>query len=150
MSAFKDLAPSGTLRVGVAVGPTIEAGLVAIEKGKPRGIAVDLGTGLARRLGVPVRFVSYPGPGPLVDAAAHGNWDVAFVAVDEEKKKLIDYGAAYIVGQFTVAIAVPKGRSAGLAYASAFVEDVKASGVLRRSLDNVGLTTTRVAPAVKP
>ena len=49
-----------------------------------------------------------------------------------------------------VAIAVPKGRSAGLAYASAFVEDVKASGVLRRSLDNVGLTTTRVAPAVKP
>jgi len=46
-----------------------------------------------------------------------------------------------------VAIAVPKGRSAGLAYASAFVEDVKANGMVRRSLDNAGLTTTRVAPA---
>src|SRR5262245_4506513 len=95
VSALSDLAPSGTLRVGIAVGPTIGAGLVVIEGGKPRGVAVDLGTELAKRLGVPVEFVSYAGPGPLADAAAGCNWDVAFVAVDEEKKKLIDYGAAH-------------------------------------------------------
>src|SRR5262245_6537829 len=72
IAALEDLAPSGTLRVGIAVGQTIGAGLVVMECGRPRGIAVDLGTELARRLGVPVEFVPYPGPGPLAAAAVGG------------------------------------------------------------------------------
>jgi len=45
------------------------------------------------------------------------------------------------------AVAVPKGRPAALAYVSAFVEDEKAAGNVRRSFDAVGLTTSMVAPA---
>jgi polar amino acid transport system substrate-binding protein len=45
-----------------------------------------------------------------------------------------------------VAVAVPRGRPAGLAYASAFIEEAKANGTMRRLLDSAGLTTTMVAP----
>jgi polar amino acid transport system substrate-binding protein len=45
------------------------------------------------------------------------------------------------------AAVVPKGRPAALAYARAFMEDAKASGLVRRALDELGLKTTTVAPA---
>ena len=50
-----------------------------------------------------------------------------------------------------VAVAVPKNKPAALAYASAFVEEAKASGMVRRSLDSVGMQSSVVAPAgMKP
>src|SRR5262249_43206647 len=47
----------------------------------------------------------------------------------------------------TPAIAVPKNKPAALAYATAFIEEAKASGLLRRSLDAMGLQIAMVAPA---
>jgi polar amino acid transport system substrate-binding protein len=47
----------------------------------------------------------------------------------------------------SVAVAVPKGRPAALAYASAFVEEVKASGLVRRSLDSFGMRDAVIPPA---
>jgi polar amino acid transport system substrate-binding protein len=50
-----------------------------------------------------------------------------------------------------VAVAVPKGRPAALAYVTVFVEEAKASGSVRRALDHVGLRSSVVAPAgVRP
>jgi polar amino acid transport system substrate-binding protein len=46
-----------------------------------------------------------------------------------------------------VAVAVPKGRPAALAYASAFVEEAKASGLVRRSLDSFGMQSAVIPPA---
>jgi polar amino acid transport system substrate-binding protein len=46
-----------------------------------------------------------------------------------------------------VAVAVPKNKPAALAYANAFVEEMKASGMVRRSLDAVGMQNSVVAPA---
>jgi polar amino acid transport system substrate-binding protein len=45
-----------------------------------------------------------------------------------------------------VAVAVPKGRPAALAYASAFVDAAIASGSVRRALDRIGLQTSTVPP----
>lgn len=45
-----------------------------------------------------------------------------------------------------VAVAVPPGRAASLAYVSAFLEEAKASGVVRKALDANGLSGA-VAPA---
>ena len=45
-----------------------------------------------------------------------------------------------------VAVAVPKERPAALAFASAFVEEAKASGVLRRSLDSFGMQSSVIPP----
>jgi polar amino acid transport system substrate-binding protein len=51
----------------------------------------------------------------------------------------------------TTAIAVPKNKPAALAYVSAFIEEAKASGLVRKSFDAVGMTTSQVAPAgMKP
>ncbi len=58
-------------------------------------------------------------------------------------------GARILDGHFHatgVAVAVPPGRAASLAYVSAFLEEAKASGVVRKALDANGLSGA-VAPA---
>jgi polar amino acid transport system substrate-binding protein len=237
----QQLTPTGKLRVGVAAGLTPGTGNVAIDpaNGRPRGIGAELGTALARKLGVEVEWVTYLNSGDLTDAGATGAWDVAFMPVDEARKQKLDFGAAHIVLQSTwmvgpgspirtladvdkpgtrvvgventassraaqrflknvtvglvkstdegfallragkvdvtggsreslavlslllpgsrvldggyynsyVAVAVPKGQPAALAYASAFVEEAKASGLVRRTLDSFGMQTSMIPPA---
>ena len=45
-----------------------------------------------------------------------------------------------------VAVAVPKGKPAALAYASSFIDAAIAAGSVRRSLDKIGMQTSTVAP----
>jgi polar amino acid transport system substrate-binding protein len=237
-AAKSELAPKGKLRVGIAVAATPGAGNVAQEGSNYRGVAVDLGAELAQKLGVPVEFVPYPNSGAVTDAAASGDWDVAFIPVDAERKKVVDFGSAHIVLQSTylvapdspiktladvdkagvrvagventasgraaaaslrtvpvtfvktgdelfellksgkadaisqsresltalsaqlpgsrvldgaylnsyVAIAVPKGKAAALAHATAFIDAAIASGSVRRALDKLGMQSSVVPP----
>jgi len=46
----------------------------------------------------------------------------------------------------STAIAVPRGHPAALAYVSAFIEEAKASGFLRRAFDAYGMQGSRIAP----
>ncbi len=233
------LAPTGKLRVGIAVAPLPGAGNVARDGSGYRGIAVDLGAELAGKLSVPVEYVPYSHSGALTDAAASGAWDVAFIPVDAKRKQKVAFGSAHIVLQSTylvgpgstiktladadqadvriagventatarasqaslktvkmtlvksagalfellktgkadaialsresliqlsaklpgsrvldeaylhsfVAIALPKDKpAAAVAYASAFIDDAIRSGSVRRSLDKIGMTTSKVAP----
>lgn len=101
-AAKKELAPTGKLRVGIAVAPTVGAGNVArATDGSYRGLAIDLGNELAQMLGVATEFVPYPNSGALTDAVSTGAWDLAFLPVDAERKKLVDFGSAHIVLQST-------------------------------------------------
>jgi polar amino acid transport system substrate-binding protein len=51
----------------------------------------------------------------------------------------------------TTSVAVPRGKAAALAWVSTFVEEQKANGSIRRSLDAMGLTASQVAPpGMKP
>ncbi len=238
-AALKELAPSGKLRVGIAVAPSPGAGNVAMDaNGQPRGVGADMARELAKKLGVPVEWVQYPNSGVLTDALASGGSDVAFLPVDGERRKKVDFGPPHIVLQSTflvppgsaiqslaevdkpglrvvgventattraaqaslknvtmtnvkdaaqlesllrsgqtdaialsresliqianqvpgarvlpgafmssfVAVAVPKGKPAALAYVSTFAEEAKASGMVRRSLDSVGMKESVVAP----
>jgi len=238
-AAKKELAPSGKLRVAIAVGPAPSA-LYAIKDGTGyRGVTITLGSALAEKLGVPVEWVPYLATGEIQGSAASGAWDVSFMPVDEERKKFVDFGNAYhllqstylvapgaaiasvadanragvriagakgtatfrasnkaspnathlaldgvdaavaamrageadaialsresltglmakipgsrvLDGGFlnsTTAVAVPKGHAAALAYVSTFIEEAKASGLVRRALDDMGLTSSQVAPA---
>jgi polar amino acid transport system substrate-binding protein len=45
-----------------------------------------------------------------------------------------------------VAVAVPKDRPSALAYATAFVKEAKASGLVRRVLDSFGMQTSVIPP----
>jgi polar amino acid transport system substrate-binding protein len=235
----KELVSTGKLRVAIACGPAPSALYSIEEGGKRRGVTIELGTALAKKLGVTAEFVPYLGSGEIQASAATGVWDVSFMPVDEERKKFVDFGNAYHVLQSTylvapgstiktvaeanaagvriagvkdtatfrasnkaspnathisvagvdaaialmlegkadaiplsresltgiatkipgsrvldggflnstTAIAVPKGKPAALAFVSAFIEEAKASGLVRKAMDDMGLKTSVVAAA---
>jgi len=236
----KQLVPTGTLRVAIAVAPAPSA-LYTVKdaKGVPRGVAADLGTALARKLGKPVQLVEYLASGAITADADKGVWDVTFMPVDAERAKRVSFGAAYhlltstylvtanapvktiadtdradvriaivdgtatsraaraasknatfiviggvdegvallkdgkadaialsreslsglidkipgsriLDGGFLnsyTAVAVPNGKPEALAHVTAFVEEMKASGAVRKSFDDIGLKASLVAPA---
>jgi polar amino acid transport system substrate-binding protein len=244
-AAIKELTPTGKLRVAIAVGPTPSA-LYTVKGESPgsyRGVTITLAGALAKKLGVPLEFVPFLGTGEIQGSAASGTWDVAFMPVDETRKKFVDFGAPYhllqstyliapgadvktladankagvriagvegtatfrasnaaspnathislkgvdeaaalmkagkadaialsresltglaaqipgshiLDGGFlnsTTAVAVPKNKPEALRYVTAFVEESKASGLVRRALDDMGLKGSQVAPAgMKP
>jgi polar amino acid transport system substrate-binding protein len=95
-TAKEELAPTGRLRVAIAIsalgGPFWSDRDAA---GKPTGVPVDLGAELARRLGVPVVYVTYENSGQITDAAAKGEWDVTFVPIDAERATKLAFGPIY-------------------------------------------------------
>ena len=99
--------------------------------------------------------ISLAGVDAAVDAMRAGQADA--IALSRESLTGLAAkipGARVLDGGFlnsTTAVAVPKGHPEALAYASAFVEEAKASGLVRRALDDMGLTASQVAPAgMKP
>jgi polar amino acid transport system substrate-binding protein len=202
-------------------------------------VAVILGEALAKKLGVDMQLVVHNGSGEVQNSAAENKWDVAFMPVDAERKKFVDFGNAYHVLQSTylvspnakiaavadanragvriggvantatlrnsmktapnathtsfekadeavsalqqgkvdaicfsresltglqakvpgsrilddafmnstTSVALPKGKPAAVAYASGFIEEAKASGLVRKAFDEMGLKTSQVAPA---
>ncbi|MGZ5830089.1 MAG: transporter substrate-binding domain-containing protein [Xanthobacteraceae bacterium] len=239
-AALKELAPTGKLRVAVAVSPSPSALYVVKDSaGALKGVAVDLGAAMAKKLGVPVEYVQYLASGEITNAASTGVWDVTFMPYDAERAKFVQFGPAYHLLQSTylvapgsniqtladvnkpgmqiagvantatfrasaksspeatvvtvpgvdvavdlmregkadaitlsreslsglaaklpgsrildggfmnsvTAVAVPLNKPAALAYVTAFIEDAKASGEVRRAFDAIGLTISMVAPA---
>lgn len=136
-AAKKELAPTGKLRVGIAVASTPGAGNVARDAAGYRGVAIDLGTELAQKLAVPVEFVPYANSGALTDAAEGGAWDVAFIPVDAQRKKKVEFGSAHIVLQSTWLVA-PGSPIKTLA-------DVDKAGVRAAGVENTA--TARAAAA---
>jgi len=237
----KQLIPTGKLRIAVAVAPAPSAQFVIKDEasGKLRGVAIILGEALAKKLGVPAEVIPHNGSGEVQNSAASGKWDVAFMPVDEERKKFVDFGNAYHILQSTylvgpkakfasveaantpgvhiggvantatfrtssktapqathiafekadtavselrdgkldaiafsresltglqakvpgsrildggfmnstTSVALPKGKPDALVYVSEFIEEAKASGLVREAFDEMGLKTSQVAPA---
>jgi len=97
-AARSDLAPSGTLRVGLNLSNFLLINKESVSKDveQPRGIVPDLARELARRLGVPVKFTGYQNPGKLADEAGSDAWDVAFLAAEPARAKEISFTPAYL------------------------------------------------------
>jgi polar amino acid transport system substrate-binding protein len=241
-AAMKELIPTGKLRVGIVFAPALSAFFAVKDAdGRPRGVTADLANELAQQLGVSPEFMVVPNSGLATDATESGAIDVAFMPVDDERKKRVDFGPNYcliestymvtggsgiktlaevdrpnvrVVGiaktttiraagrtlknttitaatsveeavemlrtgkadafalsrdslppfvaqlpgsrivdggfqQTGIAIAVPKNRSNALAYVSAFLENAKASGSVRRALDRAGFRDEPVAPPAR-
>ena len=99
-NAVKEFIPTGKLRFGVAFAPKMSALFVIKEAdGSPRGITADLGNALAQKLGVPVEFMVAPNTGILTDALGPARIDAAFMPVDDERRKRLDFGPAYAAGR---------------------------------------------------
>ncbi len=239
----EQLTPTGKLRVAIAVAPSPSAQFAIKDGDRFRGVAVTLGEALAKKLGVTAEIVPHKASGEIQNSSADNKWDVAFLPVDEERKKFVDFGNAYHVLQSTflvapgstlrsvkdadakgvgiggvantatfraavkstpqathiefggvdvataamnegkieaialsreslgglaskipgsrvlddaflnssTAVCVPKGKPAALAYVSEFIEEAKASGLVRKALDEMGLTSSQIAPkGMKP
>src|SRR4051812_49444253 len=87
-NAMKELSPTGKLRVGIVFAPVMSTFFVIKdETGKPKGVTVDIGEALAKKLNVPVEFVLYPNSGQVTDAVESGAVDVGFMPVDDQRRK---------------------------------------------------------------
>ena len=238
-AVLQQLVPTGTLRIAVAVAPSPSAQFAIKDGDGFKGVAVTLGEALAARLGVPFTIVPHAASGEIQNSAADNKWDVAFLPVDAERKKFVDFGNAYHLlqstflvrpgstmrsvkdadapgigiggvantatfraavkatpkathiefkgvdmataamneGQIdaialsrealgglapkiqgscvlpdaflnsTTSVCVPKGKPAALVYVTDFIEEAKASGLVRQAFDAMGLKSSVVAPA---
>jgi polar amino acid transport system substrate-binding protein len=99
-----EFAPSGTLVAGVNFGNPVIAQKDAAG-GDPRGVGPELARELARRLGVPIRYVTYDSSGKMADAVKQGAWDVAFLAVDAARAPDIEFSAPYVQIEGTYLVA---------------------------------------------
>lgn len=89
-----ELAPTGALRVGVNMQNfLLVSGRDA--NGGPVGVSPDIGTEIARRLGVPATFVPYPSPGAVADAVERREWDVANIGAEPQRAEKIAFSPAY-------------------------------------------------------
>ena len=226
-----DLVRTGKLRVGISRGLAVDLGL-----------AVDVGRALAARIGVDFVAVEYPRPGAILEGLHTNAWDVAFLVVDPERAKEVDFAPPHTQSDFTYlvlagssihkvadadqpgihiavprgdgvdlrltrllkkaelvrtdslsaavelvrtggaharagprpvllaesvklpglrvladgfavsssAALVPKGHAGRLAYVSEFIEEAKASGLVKKMIEDAGLRGVQVAPAGKP
>jgi polar amino acid transport system substrate-binding protein len=238
-AVIREFAPAGTLRLAIAVAPAPSAQFAVKDGDGYKGVAVTLGRALAETAGLPLQIIAHKASGEIQNSAADNKWDVAFLPVDEERKKFVDFGNAYHLLQSTflvapgssietvkdadragigiggvantatfraakkatpkathvefagvdaataamqegriqaialsreslaglagkipgsrvladaflnssTAVCIPKGRPAALSYVSDFIEGAKASGLVRRALDEMGLKASQVAPA---
>jgi polar amino acid transport system substrate-binding protein len=148
-----DLAPTGTLRVGINHG-----NLVLAQKnpttGEVKGVAVDMAGELGRRLGVPVALVQYSSAGQMTDALAAGAWDVAFLAREPGRAGEIGFTAPHLLieGTYLVPAGAPYARAADVdregvriavseksAYDHFLTRNIKHATLVRGSGNSAGL-----------
>ena len=89
-----ELAPTGELRAGVNLSNFL---LVTghTPSGDPEGVSPSLAKAIADRLGVPVRYVTYPRPNFLADAADADEWDIGLIGAEPARAERIAFTSAY-------------------------------------------------------
>ena len=90
-----ELAPTGVLRAGI----NLSNFLLVTGKGAngdPEGVSPSLAAEIAKRLGVPIRYVTFPRPGELADQAGKGVWDIGLIAAEPQRAEAIHFSPAYV------------------------------------------------------
>jgi polar amino acid transport system substrate-binding protein len=93
--AKAELAPTGVLRAGLNLSNFL---LVSGKTGagEHAGVAPDMAAEIARRLGVPVKYVPYKTPGELADAAEAAAWDIGLIGAEPQRAEKITFTPAYV------------------------------------------------------
>jgi polar amino acid transport system substrate-binding protein len=102
-SSTHDIAPIGSLRVAIAVGPAASTFWATRDpaSGEARGVTVELAKAAAAKLHVPLKLVEYQNSGEIAAAAAKDAWDISFMPADAEREKFVDQGPPYVVYEST-------------------------------------------------
>jgi polar amino acid transport system substrate-binding protein len=93
-----EFAPSGTLIMGTNYGNIVHTQRDPAG-GPPRGVAPEMARELARRLDVPIKYVTYEIAGKMADAVTENAWDIAFLAIDPARSETIAFSAPYVLIQ---------------------------------------------------
>src|SRR5712675_571932 len=100
--ALKDeIAPTGKLRVAIAISPAGGAFWSTKTETGYAGVPVDLGKAMAEQLGVPVEYVAHNNSGQIVDAVSKGTWDITFLPKDPEREGRMSFGPTYEIADAT-------------------------------------------------
>ena len=90
-----ELAPTGVLRAGINLSNfLLVSGKSA--SGDPEGVAPDMARAIADKLGVPVKYVTFPSPGELADAAETNVWDIGLIGAEPQRAEKIAFTPAYV------------------------------------------------------
>ena len=94
-SVIAELAPTGTLRAGINMSNfLLVTGKTA--SGDPQGVSPDMARAIADRLGVPIKYVPFPRPGELADAAGSNTWDIGLIGAEPQRAEKIAFSPAYV------------------------------------------------------
>ena len=117
---LSQLAPTGVLRAGINLSNFL---LVSgrTDAGDPVGVSPDIARAIADRLGVGVRYVTFPSPGELADAALANVWDIGLIGAEPQRAQTIAFSPAYVEIESTYMVP-PGSKIASMA-------DVDAKGV---------------------
>ena len=93
--ALKELTPTGKLRAAINYGN----GVLAQKgpDGEPRGVSADLSRELARRLGVPLAYVTFTAAGKAFEAARENKVDVLFIAIEPVRAAEVEFTPPYVL-----------------------------------------------------
>lgn len=92
--AIHELAPTGTLRVGINLGNVV---LAQGTPDAPRGVTVDLARELGRRLGVPTEMTAFDAARKSFEALKAGEVDVIFLAIEPARAAEIEFTSPYVL-----------------------------------------------------
>ena len=116
----KEVAPTGTLRVGVYPGSPTSM-IRGRSPGQEIGLTVELGREFARRLGIPVALVEFPQIADVLDGLKRGDVDFTVTNASPARAKDVDFSAS-ILGVELGYLVTPGSRIAA-------ISDIDAAGV---------------------
>lgn len=96
-----EIAPTGKLRVAIAISPAGGAFWSTKTETGYAGVPVDLGKEMAAQLGIPLEYVVHQNSGQITDTASNGKWDVTFLPQDTERMTKMAFGPTYEVADAT-------------------------------------------------
>ena len=92
------LAPTGKLRAAMVITNPVHV-TKDPSSGELKGVAIDLGKEMARRLGVPFEVVGYSSATAIIGSANSGQWDIVFIGVPvgEQSAPYVQIEMGYLV-----------------------------------------------------
>lgn len=100
------LAPTGSLRIAVYAGSPTSM-VENVPDAERRGLTVDIGREMARRLGVPATIQVYPRVAEVVAALQRGEADVTITNATAERQKILDFAPPLVA--LELGVLVPAG-----------------------------------------
>lgn len=88
------LAPGGVLRAGINMSNFLLVSQRTADGG-PAGVSPEIAAAIATSLGLHIRYVPYPNPGALADAASRDEWDIALLGAEPQRAEVIAFTPAY-------------------------------------------------------